>query len=175
MGGWLRRNHLGQGGWVEGCMVLIVEKKQSKSIVVIGDRTGKIVGIFRAKKGRHCFYPSLYPGLADARLLKGVDHFGLLRVGAYASSPAIQPVLSRTKLVNYLYAHTDQKEILCFVFSKELLQRGYCEFYVCENPEDYPVGSYIHDLGGWWSSDGTREMIQKFGLDPDGGLVGCRS
>lgn len=171
MGGWLQADRLGQGGWVEEVYGFdSQEKKQIKSIVVIGDRTGKIVGIYPGKKKEDiASILRLYSGLADARLLKGVDHFGLLRVGAYAPLKPGDPTGFKSGEISSYYSTRIpiRKKFYVFVFSKEILQRGYCEFYVCESPEDYPIGSYINDLGGWWSSDGTRETIHKFGLDPD--------
>lgn len=171
MGGWLQADRLGQGGWVEEVYGFdSQEKKQSKSIVVIGDRTGKIVGIYPGKKKEDIVsILGLHPGLADTNLLKGVDHFGSLSVGSYAPIKPGDLGGFKTGVRNSRYStHIPaKKNFYVFVFSKELLQRGYCEFYMCENPEDYPIGSYINDLGGWWSSDGTRETIHKFGLDPD--------
>src|SRR3989338_66106 len=171
MGGWLQTTNSEVFPDVKGIMGLDLEKNNNiKSITIVGDSHSKIVGI----------YPNigiqdllsilrLHPDLAHFDLLKGVDTFGPLKVGE--KSP-IQPgdLTGFQKGILSEFPNSTiplGEKFYVFSLQKKLLGNGYCAFFECEPPNDYPQGSYIEELGGWFSSDGIRETARAFGLNPD--------
>ncbi len=167
MGGWLQGEKTGDPTSSE--LLGLDRDTTVASIIVMSDGDNKIVGIY-PNKGLKDVLPilRLHPDLVDFSLLKGVDAFGPLKIGAPAPLKPGDPTGYRAgEPDSYPFTHIPSgKKFYVFSFQKELFGREYCAFYECESPEDYPNGSSIEDLGGWFSSDGTPETTRKFGLDP---------
>ncbi len=168
MGGWL------QGENAENSQIAdeigLNKYPDISSLVIVANGENKIVGL----------YPNnglddvnsilrLHPGLADFNLLKGVSEFGLLKVGSKSPVMPGDPTgYSPEHPSSYPYTHIPKnKKFYILSVNKKLLNRGYCAFYECETLAEYPNGTYIEELGGWFSSNETPEVIQAFGLDPD--------
>lgn len=172
MGGWLQMEKRSIFPDLDEMVGLDLEKnKKVKSLVIIGDHEGNMVGIYPNKNLKDI--PEIltfYPELADINLLKGVREFGSLKVGEIAPLKPGDPTGYKDDgKVSHPYYQTHipkGKKFYVFIFNKHLLGLGYCAFFACETKFDYPNGSYIDDLGGWFSSDGKPETARVFGLDP---------
>ena len=177
MGGWIEVASTKQAGFADEDYGLDVkENKSVKSLVLIGDHNGKMVGIYPNKNiGDIITILKRHPDLANFNLLKGVKEFGLLKVGTLSpikpgdltgytpDKPAAFPVARIPK----------DKKFYLFALQKSILAKGfYCAFLSCLEPEQF---DYIENLGGWFSSDGKPETVRLFGLDPKEVLSGRSS
>lgn len=171
MGGWLEMTNSKVFPDSVGIVGLdLEENKNVKSITIIGDSHSKIAGIYPNIGIRDLFtILRLHPDLAHFGLLKGVDAFGQLKVGEKSPIQPGDPTgLRDAQKTSFPYFHIPfGKKFYVFSLQKKLFGKGYCAFFECEPPDDYPQGSYIEELGGWFSSDGTAETARAFGLNPD--------
>ena len=171
MGGWLQMTNRDVFPDVKGITGLDLKKNNNiKSITIVGDSHSKIAGMYQNIGIQDLLtILRLHPDLAHMGLLKGVDTFGPLKVGEKSPIQPGDPTgLRDIKQTSFPYLHIPTgKKFYVFSLQKKLLGNGYCAFFECEPPNDYPQGSYIEELGGWFSSDGTAETIRAFGLNPD--------
>lgn len=170
MGGWLEMETPKNFPDIEEMVGLNLEKNENiHSIVTIGDREEKLVGIYPNKGLKDLVsILHLHPDVVDFNLLKGVNEFGPLKIGELAPRKPGDPTgYTKNKPSAYPLASIPAgKKFYMYVFNKDLIGKGYCAFYECETRKEYPNGSYIEDLGGWFSSDGLPETARAFGLDP---------
>lgn len=171
MGGWLEMTNEDVFPDIKEIVGFDSEENENiKSIVIIGDSTSKIAGIYPNKGIKELeSILRLHPELVHFDLLKGVHEFGSLRVGEQAPLQPGDPTgFQEGELSTFPYTRIPSgKKFYVFSIQKKLLGKGYCAFFECEPPNDYPHGSYIEELGGWFSSDGSAETARAFGLDPD--------
>ncbi|MFH1192157.1 MAG: hypothetical protein V1655_01655 [bacterium] len=197
MGGWLEVNHTGDPTLDEFYGLDLPENKNIKSLVLIGDRDGKIVGIYPSR-GLDDVIPilKLHPDLADFNLLKGVDEFGSFKIGELAPlKPGDSIIHLSDKLVKfspnipkdkkfYLYALQKRKykEVGMYNGMYEAYENKYiCSLSGCRYPEPDPPHDFLYadidELGGWFLSNdqSNSEMVKLFGLDQEEVLAGKSS
>jgi len=205
MGGWIEVENINQPAVVEGAFGLnLPENKNIKSVVIVGDKNGKIVGIYLNKdyKDVLSILEKNHSNLADFGSLSGVNEFLGLKIGEYAPLRQGDDIsyLFSDKARNtennipngkkfYLYSIQKKKNIILGIDelkkpSKEQIEsrNGYvCFLGGCRYPEPDPPHDFlfaeIDEIGGWFlanDNDDTK-MMELFGLNPEEVLSGKKS
>lgn len=167
------------GGWLQGqdtdnsqiADEIGLEKNSDvSSLVIVANGENRIVGLYPNNGlGDVAAILRLHPDLMNFNLLKGVNELGKLKVGSKSPVMPGDPTgYSPEHVSSYPFPHIPKnKKFYVFSIHKQLFGKGYCAFFECESLNDYPQGSYIEELGGWFSSDGKTETARAFGLNPD--------
>jgi hypothetical protein len=186
LGGWLQVNNTYQPE-VEASMGLdLAENKHIKSLALIGDSKGTIVGIYPNKRLSDVMnLLPLHPDLMDFSFLNGVDGFGNLTVGELAplkpgdSIGYVSDALAKHSMSTipkgkkfYLFALQKRKYDMVGISDKHeneyvcLPQVG-CRYPEPDPPHDFLFAA-IEDLGGWFMANdiNNTKLIELFGLDP---------
>lgn len=193
MGGWLQGENTYQGGDKPDFGLDLPENKNVKSIIVVGDQYGKIVGLYPNKKFKDVLaILRLYPELADFNFLKGVNEFKSLKVGNVAPLKPGESIQS-DELTKFSVTHIPKdKKFYVYSLQKRRYDIGgvfalYENQYVCflgagcRYPEPDPPHDFLFDkidtLGGWFLANDKNNtaMIKLFGLDPKTVLNGDAS
>lgn len=179
MGGWLEAEN--RGATIDEIFGLdLEENKNIKSVVIIGDRNGKIAGIYPNKRLKDIIsILKFYPKLADFNLLKGVDEFGSLKVGSlspFKPGDSINHLSERS-------LHQIPKDKKFYIYSLQKNDSG-GNYYFC----DVAAGckylefadeffDFMKDLQGWFLANSIEDtkMIKLFGLKPEEVLSGKTS
>jgi len=194
MGGWLQVANTAQPTDKEFFGLYLPENQYIKSLVVVGDKEGKIVGLY-PNKGFEDILAILknHPDLANFDLLPGVSEFRKLKVGMLAPLKPSEEIghLSDT-LVKHSITHIpkDKKFYLYGLQKRKYDMVGMYEKYEneydcflggCRYPEPDPPHDFLFDeidhLGGWFivNDEDNTVMIELFGLDPKDVLSGKSS
>lgn len=192
LGGWLQVEDTDQAE-IEATFGLdLPENQDVKSIVLIGDDEGKIIGIY-PNKGLSDVINILknYPDLADFSFLNGVNEFSSLKVGNFAPlKPGdrishLSGELSKFSIASvpegkdfYIYALQKRKYDIVGIYEK--YENEYvCFLGGCRHPEPDPPHDFlfasIDELGGWFLANDMgeeAEMIKLFGMNPEEVLSG---
>lgn len=203
------------GGWIEVYDISQIEidamfgldlpeNKWVKSIIIIGDKNGKILGIYPNKdyKDALSILKKNHSNLANFDFLNGQNEFGKLKVGEYAplkygdnisnlfSSNVIfteNTIPSNKKF--YLFGIQKRKNIILGIDKinkvspkqREEMNAYICSSVGCKYPEpttpDDPLFSQTEELGGWFlaNDNDNIKMIELFGLNPQEVLSGKTS
>lgn len=185
LGGWLQVENTRQSE-VEALFGLdLPENKDVKSIVLVGDNNGKIVGIY-PNKGLRDIIPilKLHPDLADFNFLEGVNEFGFLKVGKIAplkpgdDISGMSEEFSKFSTTNipkdkkfYLYAlqhRKDENKYVCFL--------GGCRYSEPDHAHDF-LFDEINNLNGWFLANDEKniKMVKLFGLNQKNMSIGKSS
>ena len=173
------------------------ENQHVKSIVLIGDRDSKIVGIY-PDKGLEDIFSILkkHPDLADFNFLNGTSEFGRLRVGELAplkpgdSISHLSDELSEFSVSKvpkgkkfYIYALQKRKYDIVGEYLHEPYENEYLCFLGagCRYPEPDPPHDFLfatmRELGGWFlaNDEENGKMAELFGLNQKDVLSGKKS
>lgn len=181
------------GGWLEAEETRVTidelvgldleENKNVKSIVIIGDQKGKIVGIF-PNKTLNDVIPILkfYPKLANFDVLRGVDEFGFLKVGKFAPLKPGDSVKDLSeKLINFsTYKIPKGKQFYMYVLQKNNSGGDHylCEMAGCKYLEIADIiFDSTDDLNGWFlaNDNDNSNMAELFELKQEDILSGKSS
>lgn len=186
LGGWLQVEDTDQAEVNSSFGLNLPEHNNIKSIIIIGDNKGKIIGIY-PNKGLKDILGILknYTDLADFDLLSGVSEFGKLKVGSPAplkpgdSISHLSRELSKFSITNipegkkfYLYGLQKKKYDIAGMYEPYKNEYACIPEAGCRYPEPDPPHDFLFDtidqLGGWFlaNDDGGR-LIEAFGLDPN--------
>lgn len=181
MGGWLEAEETGVT--IDEIFGLdLEENKNVKSITIIGDRNGKIVGIYPNKGLKDVIsILKFYPELANFDLLKGVSEFGSLRVGEPAPLKPGDSIKHLSEKLEKFSAHRVPKDKQFYLYSLQKNDSG-GNYYFCDVAGCKYLGfadmafDFTKDLQGWFlANDDNSKMIELFGLDPQEVLSGKSS
>lgn len=188
LGGWLQVEDTYQAEIQSEFGLDLPENKNVKSIVLIGDHNGKIVGIY-PNKGLSDVIDilRLHPDLADFDLLHGVNEFGKLKVGDLSSLKPGDSIGQMSKELKraslnfipqnrkfYLYSLEKRKYDVVGQYLNEFRDNIYicslfggCRYSEPDPPHDFLFAA-IEDLGGWFlaNDNDNSKMIEMFGLNP---------
>jgi len=196
IGGWIEVENINQPAVVEGAFGLdLPENKNIKSVVIIGDKNGKIVGIYLNKdyKDVLSILKKNHTDLADFDFLNGVNEFIGLKIGEYAplrQGDDISYLFSdrarttENKIPNgkkfYLYSIEKRKNIVLGIDKLEKARYicflGGCRYPEPDDPHDFLFAD-IDELGGWFlaSDNDNTKMMELFGVKQDDILSGKSS
>lgn len=197
MGGWLQVEDIDHAEVGAMFGLDLPENKDVKSLVLVGDNQGRIVGIY-PNKGLSDVIDILknYPNLVDFNLLSGVNGFGLLKVGEPAplkpgdSLPYLSNELSELSgdlVANVpkekdFYIYALQKRKYDIVGMDEKYENKYiCLPSGCRYPEPDPPHDFlfadIDELNGWFLANSIEDggIIEMFGMQPEEVLSGKTS
>lgn len=180
MGGWIEAEKTGMT--VDEIFGLdLEENKNIKSVVIIGDKNGKIVGIYPNKKSDDAIsILKFYPELADFNLLKGVDKFYALKIGDL--SP-----LKPNDFINHLSGDFEKFSLRQIPQNKKFyfysLQKNnsVSNYYFCEKESGCKYLEFaddnfdlVKDEQSWFlvNSADNMKMIELFGLNSEDVLNG---
>lgn len=202
MGGWIEveKNYQPETRAMFG--LDLPENKNIKSVVVVGDKNGKIVGIYLNKdyKDTLSILKQNHSDLADFNKLSGVKEFSKLRIGDKSpllpgdnisnlfSKNAKNPItevpkdkkfylFSLEKKSDYTPGIYNQKEFKMGEFKREYnCFLGSCRYSYPDNPHDF-LFSEIDELGGWFlaNDNDNSKMAELFGLKQEDILSGKSS
>lgn len=180
------------------------ENKNIKSVVIIGDENGKIVGIYLNKDYEDVLsiLKKNHTDLANFDFLNGIDEFGKLKVGEYSPLKPGDDISylfsdkarsSVSKIPNekkfYLYGIQKRKNIVLGVDKIEKVSEeerekrggyicflGGCRYPEPDDPHDF-LFAEIDELGGWFlaNDNDNIKMVELFGLNPEDVLSGKSS
>ncbi len=186
MGGWLQGEDTDQATSEEFFGLNLPENQHIKSLVVVGDKEGRIVGLY-PNKGLKDVLIILknYRDLADFNLLSGVREFKKLKVGDLSPLKPGDPIshmsdeLAKFSLAHipkdkkfYLYALQNGKYDMAGMYGKHKNQYACIEEAGCRYPEPDPPHDFLYEtvdrLGGWFLANDQNNsvMIELFGLNP---------
>lgn len=195
LGGWLQVENTYQSTIKETFGLDLPENQNVKSIVLIGNQSGKIIGIY-PNKGLSDVMDilKLYHDLADFSFLNGVSEFGKLKVGevaplkpgnsiGYLSDALVKNSITRIPEDKKFYLFALQKRKYDIVGMYEKYENEYMCFLGagCRYPEPDPPHDFLFDaidrLNGWFLTNDhdNSKMIELFGLDPQEVLSGKSS
>jgi hypothetical protein len=193
MGGWLQVENTHQSEVGPSFGLDLPEHNNIKSIVIVGDRKGRIVGIYPNKDLKDVLnILKNHPDLANFGLLSGVTEFGKLKSGHLAPLKPGDPI-SSGELEKFsvdtipknkkFYLYALQKRKYDVVGMREKQKNEYDCFLGagCRYPEPDPQHDFLFDtidrLNGWFLANDMKntELIKLFGLDPDDVLSGKTS
>lgn len=195
MGGWLQVENTRNYPDLPSLSGLDLEEHRNiKSLVIIGNASGTIVGIYPNKKLSDVMdILKEYPDLAHFAFLNGVHEFGSLAVGEFAP---LKPGDRLKKLANelsknsptqvpkgksfYIYALQKRKYDKVGIYEK--YENTYvCLLSSCRYPEPDPPHDFlfaeIDKLNGWFLANSIedREIIELFNMRPEEVLSGKTS
>lgn len=198
------------GGWIEvastdqaesGAMfgLDLPENHDIKSIVIIGDKNGKIVGIYLNKNYKDVLLilKKNHSDLANFDFLNGVNEFEKLKVGEYAplklgdnisnlfSKNTKNPITQIPKNKKfYLFSLEKKSDYIPEIYNKKEFKMGEfkreytcflgsCHYPFPDNPHDF-LFAEIDELGGWFlaNDNDNIKMIELFGLNLEEVLSG---
>lgn len=194
LGGWLQVDDTDQQEVKATFGLDLLENKNIRSIVFVGDNRGKIVGIYPNKKLSDALdILKNYPILADFNILDGVSEFGSLKVGEFAPLKPGDPIshlsdeLEKNSKKNvptgknfYIYGLEKRKYDMVGMYEK-YENKYLCFFDSCRYPEPDPPHDFlyadIYELNGWFLANDIngRELIKLFGMEPEEVLSGKAS
>lgn len=182
MGGWLEAENTGVT--IDEIFGLdLEENKNIKSVVIIGDRNGKIVGIYPNKRLKDVIsILKFYPKLADFNILKGVNKFGLLKIGDLSPikpGDSINHLLGKLEKFSLREIPKDKKFYLYSLQKNDSSGDSYfCDTAGCKYLE-FADGAFdlVKDLQGWFlaNDNNNKKMIELFGLDSQEVISGTSS
>lgn len=195
MGGWLQADSVNNNPDLSSMSGLDLKwNRNVKAIVFIGNKDGKIVGIYPNRTLNDVLdILKKHPNLADFSLLNGVDMLGSLKVGEFAPlKPGDNLSYLSDKLLNnsatsvpkgkdfYIYAL--QKRKYDIVGIRDKYENKYvCLPGGCRYPEPDPPHDFLFDdidkLNGWFLANNVEDvkMIELFGLDSQEVISGASS
>ena len=182
LGGWLQVENTYQTE-VEALFGLDIPENQNiKLITIVGDREGKIIGIYPNKGLAEVLdILKLHPELADFNLLKGVNEFGFLKVGQMAPlkpGDKITGIIDEVSKESINYVPMGKKFYLYSLQERKSVNKYTCFLGGCRYPEPDPAHDFlfsqIEDLNGWFlaNDEKNESMILLFGLNPQEVLSG---
>lgn len=199
MGGWLQTEK--PNVFPDVTLLTGLDREENKgvhSLVIVGDRNGKMVGIY-PHRGLQDVLPilRLHPDLADFRMLEGVQEFGTLKVGQPSPLQSGDDVARfggvplRHDITHipagkkfYLFSIQNRKYDMVGGYEKENTPYENtfdCYLSGCRYPEPDPphdfLFAYIEDLGGWFFSaeEDNADMPRLFGMSPEAVRAGTSS
>lgn len=182
MGGWLEAENTGVT--IDEIFGLdLEENKNIKSVVIIGDRNGKIVGIYPNKRLKDVIsILKFYPELADFNLLNGVNKFGLLKIGdmsPFKPGDSIDYLSEKLEKFSLSQIPKDKKFYLYSLQKNDSSGDSYfCDIAGCKYL-GFADGAFdlIKDLQGWFltNDNNNPKMIELFGLDSQEVISGASS
>ena len=196
MGGWLQVEDTYQSEVEPSFGLDLPENNNTRSMVIIGDRNGRIVGLYPNKVIKDILnILKNHPNLADFDVLFGVREFGKLKVGGLSPlkpgdqisqmSEELKKRLSVSRIPEdkkfYLYALEKRRYDIVGMYEPYentyacILETG------CRYPEPDPHHDFLfetmEELGGWFLANDQNNlaMIELFDLDPQEVLSGKSS
>jgi hypothetical protein len=176
MGGWVEISNSRQPEDSANFGISAPENKNISSLLIIGDKNGKIVGIYPNKKYEDALniLKQNHSDLANFNFLNGVDKFGKLKVGEYAPLKPGDNISNINIPKNkkfYLFGIQKKDggdEYLCFL--------GGCRYPIPSGPYDF-LFVEIEEMNGWFlaNDNDNIKMIELFGLNPQEVLGGKTS
>lgn len=195
MGGWLQVESVSVNSDLPSMSGLdLEENKNVKSVVLIGNSDGKIVGIYPNRTLDDALgILRQHPDLADFGFLNGVNDFGMLKVGELAPLKPGDPIsnlsdeLEKNSKKNvpegknfYIYGIEKRKYDMVGMYEK-YKNEYVCFLGSCRYPEPDPPHDFlyadIYELNGWFLANDIngRELIKLFGMEPEEVLSGRMS
>lgn len=183
LGGWLEAEET-QVTIDEAVGLDLKENQNVKSIVIIGNQKGKIVGIFPNKTINDVIsILKFYPKLVDLDTLKGTDGFGSLKVGEIAPLKPGNSIenLSKKFIKFSLNKIPAEKQFYIYVLQNNKSNGNYffCEPTIgCKYLE---IADIIFDsigkLNGWFlvNDNDNSKMAELFGFEQEDMLSGKSS
>ena len=163
----------------------IPKNKDVETMVIVSDENGKIVGIYPNKKFNDVIaILKLHPKLVDFGLIRGVDEFGMLKVGELAPLKPEDRIAHLSKSIDpfaayFSYVPKDRKFYLYGLQNKSFDGYSYlCFLAGCQYPEFAPdhyfLPGLVDYLDGWFLANDMEngELIKLFGLNPNDVLGG---
>lgn len=205
LGGWLQIESLqGYPDLTDEVGFDFPDDQGIKSIVIVSDKDGKIVGIYLNKtyKDVLSILKKNHTDLANFDFLNGINEFGKLKVGEYAPLKPGDDIsnlfsdkarFTESKVPNgkkfYLYGIQKRKNIILGVDKIEKVSEeerekrggyicflGGCRYPEPDDPHDF-LFAEIDEFGGWFlaNDNDNIKMIDLFGLNPEDVLSGKSS
>lgn len=196
LGGWLQMESLqGYPDLTDEVGFDFPDDQGIKSIVIVSDKDGKIVGIYLNKdyKDVLSILKKNHSDLADFNFLNGVKEFGKLKIGEIAPLKPGDDISNfsdelRKFSVNnvpqnkkfYLFALQKRKYDIVGI-DKKYENEYECFLGGCRYPEPDPPHDFlfaeIDEFGGWFlaNDNDNIKMIELFGLNPEDVLSGKSS
>lgn len=182
------------GGWIEAEETGITideifgldleENKNIKSVVIIGDRNGKIVGIYPNKGLKNVVaILKFYPELADFNLLNGVDEFGSLKIGDISPLKPGDFINNLSENFENFSLYQIPKDKKFYFYSLQKNNSG-GNYYFCDKEAGCRYLEFADDIFDfakdeqiWFlaNSADNIKMIRLFGLNPEEVLNGKTS
>ncbi len=204
LGGWIEVYDIDQIEMEAMFGLDLPENKEVKSIVIIGNVSGRVVGIYPNKTYENTLdiLKKNHTDLASFDFLNSVNEFGKLKVGEYSPLKpgddishlfSDQAKFPEDKIPNekkfYLYSIQKRKGIVLGidkvnnVSEEERKERNeyVCFLGGCRYPEPDPPHDFlfaeIDEFGGWFlaNDNDNIKMIDLFGLNPEDVLSGKSS
>lgn len=180
MGGWIEAEET--GATIDEIFGLdLEENKNIKSVVVIGDNKGKIVGIYPNKKSDNVIsILKFYPELANFNFLKGVDKFGAFKIGDLSPLKPGDSINHLSEDFEIFFLRRIPKNKKFYFYSLQKNDSG-GEYYFCEEESGCKYLEFADDIFDfaknrqiWFLANSVDniKMIELFGLNPEEVLSG---